>query len=302
MNLGKKTIAIISFCLLTNLAIPTQSKANALVDLATDHKIATGLISGTSLVIGTGLYKLVTFAIKQTMNIALEDAAIKGDIEEIKRLLKSRWIDVNNTEDDNNYTPLHKAAFGGNIDVVKLLIDSGANIHAETYDGKTPLWEAVLNNNYEIANYLIEKGADVNAQGNPEGRHFDMFELNSLSTPLHIASINGYLDIAQLLIKNGATINIKNRYGNTPLHYAAQNGKFDIAKLLIGNSADINALNNKKKTPLDMASDGASNFENFYKDSDFKRKDQLILKGLNNYKDVSDFLVKNGAISNIKVD
>jgi ankyrin repeat protein len=68
---------------------------------------------------------------------ALHDAAGLGNIEAVKVLLAS-GADVNAINNDGE-TPLHIAAYSGMPDIAKLLLDAGADINAKTKEGKTPL-------------------------------------------------------------------------------------------------------------------------------------------------------------------
>ncbi|MFT3881675.1 MAG: ankyrin repeat domain-containing protein [Gemmatales bacterium] len=62
-------------------------------------------------------------------------------------------------------TPLHAAAFWGQYDIARLLIDAGANVNAvyanshNTSIKSTPLSEAKRLSNHKVAQLLIEKGA-----------------------------------------------------------------------------------------------------------------------------------------------
>lgn len=95
----------------------------------------------------------------------LHDAAQSGDIEEVKRLLDEGRQP--NEFDDLGKTPLHYATEGRHLDVMKLLIDSGAsvNAHDERVIGNTPLGEVAGSCSYEVAKLLIDSGADPTVPG-----------------------------------------------------------------------------------------------------------------------------------------
>jgi len=61
----------------------------------------------------------------------------KNDIENLKKLIDS-GADVNAKNKDGD-TPLHTATWKGNIEIVKLLIENGANLNIQDSNGKTPL-------------------------------------------------------------------------------------------------------------------------------------------------------------------
>jgi ankyrin repeat protein len=97
--------------------------------------------------------------------IDLHDAAQSGDIEEVKKLLAAGYQP--NEFDDLGKTPLHYAAEGQYLEVMKLLIDSGArvNAHDERVIGNTPLREVAGNCSFEVAKLLIDAGADPTIPG-----------------------------------------------------------------------------------------------------------------------------------------
>jgi ankyrin repeat protein len=156
-------------------------------------------------------------------------------------------------------------------DIVKILLEEGADVNAKDKYGRTALMIASeygkrglerkyqtegpnlvggLNTHYETAKVvkvLIENGADVNAQDD-DG-----------DTPLSNALYQRHMEIIKELIKNGADVNIKVDNGRTPLHIASdwlglQNP--EIIEILISKGADINARDNDGKTPLSLAKKG----------------------------------------------
>ena len=90
-------------------------------------------------------------------------AARTGNIEAVKKHLAD-GVSVDGKNDD--WTPLHHAAFGGHKEVAGLLIAEGADVNAETVNDMTPLHLAAFWGHKEIAAQLIAKGADVNAKTN----------------------------------------------------------------------------------------------------------------------------------------
>lgn len=57
-------------------------------------------------------------------------------------------------------TPLHSAVAGDHLEIVKMLLNAGANVNARQNGGFTPLHSAAQNNNSEMINILLEFGAD----------------------------------------------------------------------------------------------------------------------------------------------
>jgi len=97
------------------------------------------------------------------------------NLEVIRVILENGLVDVNSRDNSVrvggvwvNRTPLHIALGSYNIDInlVKLLIEAGADLEASDGWGKRPLHLAVYYNRVDIVEYLIEMGATVNIYDN----------------------------------------------------------------------------------------------------------------------------------------
>lgn len=137
--------------------------------------------------------------------------------------------------------PLWCAAAAGHLDIVKLLVKSGANVNSTTKTNSTPLRAACFDGHFEIVKYLVEHNADIEV-ANRHGH-----------TCLMIACYKGHYRIARYLIEIGADVNRKSVKGNTALHDCAESGSLEIMKLLIasGSRIDVDAYG---MTPLLAAS------------------------------------------------
>ncbi|MGC8669454.1 MAG: ankyrin repeat domain-containing protein [Chthonomonadales bacterium] len=119
-------------------------------------------------------------------------AAYKGQVAVVKLLLKAGVrADAGRTGVSSDWTPLHWAALGRHPDVVRLLIENGADLNALGAGQKTALHQAVEQNDLATARILLESGADVNAV---DDRGF---------TPLHIALERGSGPLADLIRSYG---------------------------------------------------------------------------------------------------
>lgn len=109
------------------------------------------------------------------------------------------------------YTLLHQAAFYGQLDLVKKLIEWGAPLDATSDNGETPLSYALSNIRHVAVPLLIEAGANIKVTDTETG-----------GSLLHLAAgSNAVPEIIDLLISRGIKINCLDRHGGTPLLWAA---------------------------------------------------------------------------------
>jgi hypothetical protein len=139
----------------------------------------------------------------------LHHCAINGFTTSVKRLLSIRNINVNVKDDVSGSTPLHDAAENGHIEIVRLLLQNGAEVNAKSNYGYTPLHCAASHGHIDILHLLVENGADLEAQGNYGER------------ALHWAVLNGNLPFIQELISRyHVDINARVNDGRTALWVA----------------------------------------------------------------------------------
>jgi hypothetical protein len=143
-----------------------------------------------------------------------------------------------------SWTDLHDAAFNGDVERVRKLLEKGENPNAKDKYGWTPLHIAASKGHVHVARLLLKHGANPNIQ-NEYGW-----------TPLHIAAFWGHVDVARLLLEHGANPNARDKGGWTPLHDAASKGHVHVVKLLLEYGADPTIKNRDGKTPLDLAREG----------------------------------------------
>jgi len=106
----------------------------------------------------------------------LLDAISKGEIKKVRVLLE-QGADPNGIDDDMQWTPLTVAIENEQIEIIKLLLSSGAEINRRSKYGQSPLHIAVdisIDGTYQahgkygdepidIISYLLQQGADKNA-------------------------------------------------------------------------------------------------------------------------------------------
>ncbi len=101
--------------------------------------------------------------------VPLHYAALFGDLRHAEQLVAD-GIDVSIADHDGQ-TPLHYAAQGNAATVAQLLLTHGAPVDAVDHDGNTPLWNATMRTRGtgEVVRLLLEHGADPH-HTNDQGR------------------------------------------------------------------------------------------------------------------------------------
>ncbi len=90
---------------------------------------------------------------------SLMNAAINDDVEAVKFFAKS-GISVVNQKNVGGATALHIAARRGNLEICKILVESGANVNIADNEGWTPLMRAALAKNADLIKFLINQGSN----------------------------------------------------------------------------------------------------------------------------------------------
>ena len=125
----------------------------------------------------------------------------------------------------NGVTPLHVAASWGHANVVRALLEHGADAGARDKDGGTPLHFAALTGQVDAVCALLEHGADAGAQGKDGGTPLHL-------VPLHFAALNDQAAAVCALLDGGADAEVRGKGGATSLHLAAWKGHADVVRLL----------------------------------------------------------------------
>ncbi|TNM96766.1 protein phosphatase 1 regulatory subunit 27 [Takifugu flavidus] len=108
-------------------------------------------------------------------DIVFQDIVRRGDMEQIGRFMRARKVRID-TLFHSGMAALHEAVLTGNLEVVKLLVKYGADVHQRDEDGWTPLHMACSDGYPEIARYLLSKGASTEAENESGEKPADLID------------------------------------------------------------------------------------------------------------------------------
>ena len=158
---------------------------------------------------------------------------------------------------------VHIAAFLGDMDELKRLVQSGASPNAKDKKGHTPLRTALLGEQNGVIEYLLTHGADVNSKDNygesltacalwrDDRAAVELLVANGAKVSLHVAAYLGSLDKVDDFLEKDVNVNERTgRKDLTPLHAAVVGGQKKVVEFLITKGADVNAKDRGGYTPL----------------------------------------------------
>ncbi len=130
----------------------------------------------------------------------------------------------------DNTTALHWAAHYGDVELVEVLIERGANASLINDYGSAPLAAAAVEADAAIVKALLDAGAHVESP-NLEGQ-----------TALMVVARTGRVETAKLLLDRGATVDAREAFGGqTALMWAAAQKHPEMIRLLIAHGAEVDA-------------------------------------------------------------
>ncbi|XXG81801.1 hypothetical protein AAC387_Pa09g2370 [Persea americana] len=221
------------------LRVDRQSFSNILQIYVSDRRtILRNLLGGKESNHFKHLQSDITLHItRQEAEIVLRvnNAAFQGDLDHLKGLVQA-GADPNKTDYDGR-SPLHLAASKGYEDITYFLIQKGVDINISDKFGNTPLLEAIKNGHDGVASLLYQEGASLN--------------IDDAGCFLSKAVIWGDSHFLRRILSHGVDPNSKDYDHRTPLHVAAAEGSVLMAKVLLEAGASVLSKDRWGNTPLD---------------------------------------------------
>lgn len=135
---------------------------------------------------------------RTALHVACEENSGESHAAIIRYLIEKN-VDVNyRTEELRDYC-LNLLAGSGSINLVRLLIENGADVNAVDGGVLTPLYHAIQGRNIPVVIYLLDNGANIHVENNDE------------ETPLHYAARYANEGVYELLVISGGRNNSLDR-------------------------------------------------------------------------------------------
>lgn len=138
-------------------------------------------------------------------------ACLKGHFNIVEYFLRDLRIYYFMDQVDSDYnTPLILASLNGNLSIVEILLEFGADLNAKNRQNSTALELSCRKGFFEISKVLISKYTFLQSDGEAAGKREDT-AIGLTEYPLHIACYEGAYEVVELLLSKGAEIDVLNR-------------------------------------------------------------------------------------------
>jgi hypothetical protein len=171
----------------------------------------------------------------------LIEAASNGSLAHVKELVAKR-TNVNET-DEKEQTPLSTAVLRGDIEIVKFLLENGANPNLGDTNSTMPLVIA-SGRGLSILKHTVS---------NPSRALLGKDSINQKELSIIEAIGEKYPDICKLLIEYGANVNAKTISGESPLLASVKENLTEVVKILIESGANVNNHDDSGSPALSLA-------------------------------------------------
>lgn len=191
---------------------------------------------------GTNLERLLE---RENFKESIFYAVYHRNLDRVRELIDSSPLEEINYFVKTIGTPLHIASKNGDFEIVKLLVEAGAELDSESYLGKSALLEAISHGHEDIARFLIENGSDIHKISMEESNALELAVVNDLS-----------IEFISYLIKIGCNVDRIGFDGIDLLSIAVYKKDMKLINLLVASGIDQKLVNNA----LDIAKEEKKGF------------------------------------------
>ncbi|XP_067661682.1 ankyrin repeat domain-containing protein 50-like [Haliotis asinina] len=183
--------------------------------------------------------------VDRTGDNILHCACRGGGVEVVKYILSKKMVYID-SKGHYDKTPVMLAGRNGHTEVVKLLVNYGANLSLRDTYGHNILHSACSEGHVDVVKYILSKDiVDINSEGYKR------------RTPMMLAAMVGHKEVVDLLVKNGADLTFSDIDGHNILYCSSATGQLEVVKYIISlNTVDINSAGHFKRTSVMVAARG----------------------------------------------
>ena len=175
-------------------------------------------------------------------------AAKFGQLSVVKNIVQDRLTDINALDTNTGRTSLHYAARAGHVEIVKKLLECGADCNIKGREGITPLHSSVKREGSQCLALLLQQGINVLAR---DLKGFSVWhtaaERNNVKALILLKA--WFLDrnsligaVASETPPHNGECDLRSHAGMTPLHAAVGAGALEAIEFLVNNGFDVSAV------------------------------------------------------------
>lgn len=174
---------------------------------------------------------------------ASEEGALKQQGGGIAQIITGKIRSWVNQQNDEGFAPIHFASFRGNVQIMSLLLECGADIELRNLQGLNVIHIAAQADQPRSLCYFKLKNMDMESEDNRGG------------TPLHWAASQGCDNSVNFLCAWKVKLDSQDVEGATPLHLSVQQGNSRVVRKLLIKGSNRSIQDNYGKTPMQYAAE-----------------------------------------------
>lgn len=182
-----------------------------------------------------------TLPVYSGINEQLYAAAEKGDVAEVKAIIKKSSTEQPLKSLGHTRSPMIAACSNGQRAVVEELLKAGFEVNIANETGRTCLHQACLGGHFKVVELLVDYTDQL-----------DMADRDGF-TAAHVAALNGEVRCLQTLYDKGASMDLMDKEGRQLAHLAAMRNHHNVLEFLYENGFELQCPDNRKRLPIHFA-------------------------------------------------